>query len=184
VLPEVLRQIAGALQTDAIVASLAPKFTVAKLSALLGGFDRIARIIPNAPSIVGRGFNPVAFGPSLTADDRSLLKRLLDPLGASPEVAENLLEAYAVITAMGPTYLWPQLIELTGLAQSFGLSRAEAIAAVRQMVDGAAATLVDSGLPADEVLDLVPVRPLSEYDATFREAYRTKLTAIMEKIRP
>ena len=33
----------------------------------LGGFARIARSNPNAPSVVGAGMNPVVFGPALTA---------------------------------------------------------------------------------------------------------------------
>ena len=52
-----------------------------KLSGILGGFDRLVRVIPNAPSIVGAGFNPVAFSPSLPEADREAIKQLLRPLG-------------------------------------------------------------------------------------------------------
>ena len=158
VLPAVLGQIAGALRNDAIVVSLAPKFTIAKLRAARrfrpNCEDHSQCSLDRRPRVQSYRLRTVAHcGRPIT------VKRLLGPLGAAPEVAENLLEAYAVITAMGPTYFWPQLVELTDLAETFGLSRGEATAAVRQMVDGATATLTDSGLPADEVLDLVPVRP-------------------------
>jgi len=184
ILAESSGPIAGALRKDAIVVSLAPKITIAKLSGMLNGFDRIARIIPNAPSLMNHGFNPVAFGPSLSAEDRSVLERLFEPLGDMPSVNENTLEAYAVISAMGPTYLWPQFVELISLAESFGLGPNESRFAVGQMVEGAIATLNDSGLSVEEVMNLVPVRPLADYEPVLREAYRTKLTAIMDKIRP
>jgi pyrroline-5-carboxylate reductase len=183
-LPEVVAAIRTHVRPEAVVVSLAPKFTIAKLAELLGGFQRIARTIPNAPSLLGQGFNPVAYAPALPAGERTLLQQLFAPLGANPEVAEKTLEAYAVISAMGPTYLWPQLIELCHLGQEFGLSPADALTAVDRMTSGAAATLADGGLTEEEVMNLVPVKPLGDAEAMFRDAYRTKLPAILEKIRP
>ena len=183
-LPETLAQIAPALESESIVVSLAPKLTMSRITGLLGGFDRIARVIPNAPSVVGRGFNPVAFGPSISAEDRSRLQQLFAPLGEMPCVEENTLEAYAVVAAMGPTYIWPQLVELISIAESFGIEHSEAMSAVRSMVDGATATLAESGLTAEEVLNLVPVRPMADFEPALRDAYRTKLAGIMARIRP
>jgi pyrroline-5-carboxylate reductase len=184
VLAEAAGRAAGALQQRAILVSLAPKFTMAKLAALLGGFNRIARCNPNAPSVVGAGFNPIAYGPALTAADRSTVAALLAPLGDSPEVTEEKIEAFAVFTAMGPTYLWFQMQALRELAVSFGLTEAEANAGLKRMVCGAARTLVDSGLPPAEVMDLVPVKPLAEMEPQVLEFYRTRIPALFEKIRP
>ncbi len=176
--------IKGAIAREAIVVSLAPKFTVAKLSGLLGGCDRIARVIPNAPSIMGLGFNPVAFGSALTATDRAQINALLAALGDCPEVAEQKLEAYAVLSAMGPTYLWFQLQALREVASSFGLSDAEIAPAMKRMVCGSARTLLESGLTPAEVMDLIPVKPLAEMEPQVTEMYRTRLPALYQKIKP
>ncbi len=176
-------ELAAVLRPDAIAVSLAPKVTVARLSSLLGGFERLARLIPNAPSIVGAGFNPVAFGPGLDASGRDALLALLGPLGHTPVVDEASLEAYAVTSAMGPTYLWFQLYELRELARSFGLSEEASAVAVEQMAAGALATMA-SELSQAEVMDLVPVRPLADAEPAVLEAYRTRLTAVMDRIRP
>ena len=125
VMTEVAQGIKGCLKPGTLVVSLAPKFTIAKLAGLLGGFGRVARVIPNAPSVVNFGFNPVAFGPALTTADKTEITDLLSPLGECPEVAEAKLEAYALLTAMGPTYLWFQLQALRDVASSFGLTDAE-----------------------------------------------------------
>lgn len=85
---------------------------------------------------------------------------------------------------MGPTYFWPQMFELQTLAEEFGLSREEAADGLRAMVVGALATMYDSGLSPEDVQDLIPVKPLSESEDMIRQTYRTKLTALMEKIRP
>ena len=175
---------AGALKPTAILVSLAPKFTLAKLSGLLGGFVRLARSNPNAPSVVGAGINPIVFGPALTAGDRAVITGLFAPLGESPEVTEEKIEAYAVFTAMGPTYLWFQMQALRELAVSFGLTTTEADAGLKRMVCGAARTLVDSALSPTEVMDLVPVKPLAEMEPQVLELYRTRLPALFQKIKP
>jgi pyrroline-5-carboxylate reductase len=118
------------------------------------------------------------------AADRTTLKVLLAPLGESPEVAEEKIEAYAVFTAMGPTYLWFQMQALRKLAVSFGLTAAEAAAGLKCMVTGAVGTLVDSGLAPADVMDLVPVKPLAEMEPQVLELYRTRLPALFQKIKP
>jgi pyrroline-5-carboxylate reductase len=59
--PGALAEIKDALPPAGILVSLAPKWTMARTGAALGGFGRLARVIPNAPSIVNKGFNPVSF---------------------------------------------------------------------------------------------------------------------------
>jgi pyrroline-5-carboxylate reductase len=180
----VLADVKARLKPDAILVSLAPKWTIEKLAGLLNGFTRIARMIPNAPSFVGRGYNPIAYGPSLTGQDRHDLAELFGGLGESPEVEERKLESYAILTAMGPTYLWPQLYELLSLARSFGLTGTEATAGLAAMLTGAVAAMNDAGLSPEEVQDLIPVRPLADLQPAILEGYRTRLTAVAEKIRP
>ena len=184
VMAEVASGIKGAVKAGALVVSLAPKFTISKLTELLGGFARLARVIPNAPSVVDFGFNPVAFGPALTAADKAELTGLLAPLGECPEVAEAKLEGYALLTGMGPTYLWFQLQALREVAAGFGLSDAEVVPAMKRMVCGAARTLLESGLTPAEVMDLIPVKPLAEMEAQVTEMYRTRLPGIYQKIKP
>ena len=184
VMGEVASSLRGLLKSESIAVSLAPKFTIAKLTEFLGGFSRIARVIPNAPSVINAGFNPIAFSSGLSADDRTAVIDLLKPLGECPEVAEEKLEGYALLSAMGPTYFWFQLQALRELGGSFGLSEADTTQALKRMVCGSARTLLESGLSPAEVMDLIPVKPLAEMEATVSEAYRTKLPALYQKIKP
>jgi pyrroline-5-carboxylate reductase len=180
----VVGAIRPSLRTDSILVSLAPKFTIARLSQLLGGFNRIVRVIPNAPTIVGAGFNPIAFSTALSEAERQSILDLWTPLGSCPQVPEEKLEAYAVLTAMGPTYFWYQFYELCNLAQSFGLTAQEAHAGLEKMIDGAVQTMLRSGLNAEEVKDLIPVKPMGESEASMIEMYRTRLAGVMQKIKP
>jgi pyrroline-5-carboxylate reductase len=181
-LVDALPRIAPALPPEAVFCSLAPKVKLAALRAGLAGFSRLARQNPNAASIVGEGYNPVAFDPGLPAAARADLLAFLAPLGQTPEVDEGTLEAYAVISAMGPTYLWFQMQRLRELAREFGLDAGAADGAVEAMVRGATATLLHGGLTSQEVMDLVPVRPLAEDEPAIRAALENRLRAMYTKL--
>lgn len=179
----ILESIKDVLKSDIILISLAPKWTIAKLSASLGGFNRIVRMIPNAPSIIGEGYNPVAFSSSINEDIKKDIRRLFKILGDCPEVEETKLEAYAILTAMGPTYLWFQLQKLRELGASFGLTAKETDKALYEMVKGAAKTLFKGGMSYGDVVNLVPVKPLAEDEASILQEYETKLKGLYEKLK-
>jgi pyrroline-5-carboxylate reductase len=184
VMAEVAAGVKGSLKAGAVVVSLAPKFTIAKLKGLLGGFARVARVIPNAPSVVNFGFNPLCFAEELAPAERASILEVLGPLGECPEVAEEKLEAYALLTGMGPTYLWFQLQALREVVAGFGLTDAEIAPAMKRMVCGGARTLLESGLTPAEVMDLIPVKPLAELEPQVGEMYRSRLPAVYQKIKP
>ncbi|WCJ59386.1 NAD(P)-binding domain-containing protein [Fontisphaera persica] len=184
VMVEVLNGIRAALRPEAVVVSLAPKFTLGRLRELLGGFGRLARVIPNAPSLMGLGYNPMVFAAELGAAERAEIAAWLEPLGEHPEVAEEKLEAYALLSAMGPTYFWFQWQALREVALGLGLTEGEIVPAMKRMVCGGARTLLESGLSPAEVMDLIPVKPLAEMEAQVTELYRTRLPALHQKIKP
>lgn len=183
VLADAVEGIKESIKPGAVLVSLAPKFSIEKLSRMLGGFDRIVRMIPNAPSIIGQGFNPVAYSGTLDVSEKEGLATAFSGLGKCPEVEEAKLEAYAIITAMGPTYLWFQLEELRRLAESFGLARREAEGGISEMVEGTLHTMFESDMAAEEVMDLIPVKPIGEEEAAIREIYRSKLEPLYNKLK-
>lgn len=183
VMKDGLQAVTAALKPNAILVSLVPKFSMAALSNLLGGFQRIVRMIPNAPSIVNRGYNPTVFSPAISAAEKAELSDMFALLGAFPEVLEATLEAYVITTAIGPTYFWPQMNTLRELAVSFGLSEQAAKEGVRQMMEGALATMFDTDLTFEEVMNLVPAKPLADDQAMIKNLYQTKLTELYQKLK-
>jgi pyrroline-5-carboxylate reductase len=156
--------------------------SIARLGEVFGGMGKIMRMTPNAPSIVNAGFNPIAFSREFTETEREDVIKMLSVFGKCPVVAEEKLESYAILTAMGPTYLWFQLYELERLGREFGLSAREVEDGISSMAIGAVKTMRDSGLSAEEVMDLVPIRPIGEGEEKIKELYRTSLTALHERL--
>ncbi len=182
VMEEVLNQIKGALKEKAIVISLAPKYRISQLSELLGGFSRIARMIPNAPSIINRGFNPVHI-PEQLSKERENIVSLLRHLGDVVEVEEKKLEAFVIASAALPTYFWFQLMEVEKIAQQLGLSKDEAHEAVYKATSGALELLYTSGMDRDYVLDLIPLKPLRHQEEQIKDILRERLLRTYQKIR-
>ena len=178
-----LGEIRDSLPPDGVLVSLAPKWTAGKIGEALGGFARLVRAIPNAPSIVNKGYNPLWLSGALAASDRARVQALFAPLGACPEVPEDTLEAYAIVAAMGPTYLWYQLYQLIDLGCDFGLSREASASAVAAMVGGATGTMMETGMTPESVMDLIPVKPLAPIEQGVREAYRQTLGELHTKLK-
>ena len=115
--------------------------------------------------------------------DREYLVSVLQILGKTQVVEESKIEAYAIISAMGPTYFWFQIEQLKLLGISYGMDNKEAEETITGMINGAANTLFKSKLTPEEVMDLVAVKPLGEYEETITKFYIEKLNAIYNKIK-
>jgi pyrroline-5-carboxylate reductase len=58
------------------------------------------------------------------------------------------------------------------------------IYAVHQTLLAAINLLYNSELKAEEVIDLIPVKPIGEHESMISEIYRSKLIGLFEKIKP
>jgi pyrroline-5-carboxylate reductase len=178
---ETLEKIAGTVTNEAMVISLAPKITMAKIASKLST-PNLARMIPNATSYINQGFNPVSFAESFKERNETI--DLLKVLGTTFEVAEQKLEAYAILSAMLPTYFWFQWKELTNLGDPMGLTKEESTVAIQQTLHAAMNLYFESGLSPEQVMDLIPVKPIGESQPQITEIYQTKLLGLFEKIKP
>jgi pyrroline-5-carboxylate reductase len=151
---------------------------------LLGGFNRIIRLLPLASSIIGKGYNPVVFSKSIDNDSKEFLSDIFNIFGHTMEVDEPKIEAYALIVAMGPTYLWFQYYKLIELAKSFGMDEPEATNAVKNMLKATSDTMFESGLDKVSVVDLIPVKPIGDHESEILKIYDDKLNGLFQKIKP
>jgi pyrroline-5-carboxylate reductase len=178
-----IEEIKNAIKPESVIISLAPKISMAKIKEVLNGFERIIRMNPNSPSIIGKGFNPVVYSNSILEMEKKELKILFEIFGESPEVEEPLLETYAVITAMGPTYLQFQFNKLAELALTFGIPETEVKDTLVKMVDGAVSLWANPDYNFEDVYNMVPVKPMVEDEETIKNIYSTKLNAIYNKLK-
>jgi len=178
---ESLQSIKDYVSKSSVVISLAPKITIGKISATLEN-QNIVRLIPNATSVINQGYNPVTFAPDV--ENKKEIMDLLLILGKTFETEESKLEAYAITSAMLPTYFWFQWYQMVEIAEQIGLTHAEATETVQETLLASLEVMFKSGLKPAEVYDLIPVKPIGENEGQIKEILQSKLVGLFEKIKP
>lgn len=179
---DTIGKIKETLSPETVVISLAPKIAIEKMAPALPT-SRIMRMIPNATSYISKGYNPVAFHPSFSAQEKKILMKLLKNAGKTMEVDESKLEGYAIVSAMLPTYFWFQWKKMEEIAVKTGFSEEEAKKVIRKTLNRSLKLYYNSGLSPEEVMDLVPVKPIGEHEAEIEHMLETKLMGLYEKIK-
>ena len=182
VIMEMLDKIKPFVSEETTLMSLAPKITMGKISAKLQKVTRIVRLIPNATSIINEGYNPVCFSSGIEAGNKQSLLQMLEALGKTFEVPESKLEAYAIISAMAPTYFWFQWKKLCDIGEKIGLDKEASAQAVSATMNAALNTMFTSGLSWKEVSDLIPVKPIGDYEDEIMNMFEQKLVGLYNKI--
>ena len=183
VVMETLENIKNSVNENSTILSLAPKITIEKISAALS-VRKIIRMIPNATSCINQGYNHVAFHVSIMADEKELFMDTFSVLGMTFETEEAKLEGYAIVSAMLPTYFWFQWKAMEDIALRTGLTETEAEETVKSTLQKSIALLYESGLNPEEVIDLIPVKPIVEHEEEIKTIYESKLLGLYEKIKP
>jgi pyrroline-5-carboxylate reductase len=149
--PDLLREIAGALEPGTIVVSVAAGVTVATFESLLPESVSVLRSMPNTPSIVGRGLTGLSAGTRSSDADVALVRSVFETVGAVLEVPESKLDALSTISGSGPAYVFYLVEEFTRTAIGKGFTPEEADLLVSQTFLGSAELLVSSDKTAEEL---------------------------------
>jgi len=182
-LKEFLESRTGNNKNNSIIISLAPKITIEKISGKMET-DNVARLIPNATSYINEGYNPITFSQKFDEKAKSLALNLLENLGHTFEVAEPKLEAYAILSAMLPTYFWFQWNQLEEIGTQVGLTEEESRNSIKSALIAAVNLFFESGLTFQQADNLIPSKPISENNQQIKEIYQTKLIELFNKIKP
>lgn len=183
VIMETLEKIKSSVTLSTQVVSFAPKISIEKIASVLATRN-IARMIPNATSYINEGYNPVAFSADYSSSEKQSLLEMLKTMGKTFEVEEAKLEAYAIVSAMLPTYFWFQWREMQNLGLQMGLNESETKETVQQTLLAAIDLFYNSELNYKEVVDLIPVKPIGEHENQISGIYQGKLMGLFQKIKP
>jgi pyrroline-5-carboxylate reductase len=183
VIMETLEKIKTTVSAKTQVVSFAPKINIDRITSKLAT-KNVARMIPNATSYANEGYNPLSFAPEFSSEEKQSLLELLTTLGNTFVAEEPKLEAYAMVSAMLPTYFWFQWKELEKLGVQMGLDEAESKETIQHTLLAAIDLFYNSGLSSSEVIDLIPVKPIGEHETQITEIYQAKLMGLFQKIKP
>lgn len=183
VMMETLENIKDAVTAETVIISLSPKIPVVKMEELLP-VKRIARMIPNATSYINKGYNPVTFNSAFTREEKKVFMKMLKKAGKTIDVEEHMLEGYAIVSAMLPTYFWFQWKKMEEIAMKTGFSEADAKKVIGDTLKRSLKLYYKSELSPEEVIDLIPVKPIGDHETEIEQMLETKLLGLYDKIKP
>ncbi|WP_353828512.1 pyrroline-5-carboxylate reductase [Agromyces sp. SYSU T0242] len=142
--PDLLDEIADALEPGTVVVSVAAGVTVATFEAHLPEHVSVVRTMPNTPAVVGRAVTGVSPGSRSGDDDLALVVALFETVGEVLVVPESQLDALSTISGSGPAYVFLLIEELERAAIAKGFTPEQAATMVQGTFRGASELLASS----------------------------------------
>ena len=134
----------GSAWRGRLVMSVAAGISLAKLTPWFGG-DRLIRVMPNTPCLVGQGASAYCCAPGVTPEDRALAQSMLSAVGWAGEVDEKLMDAVTGLSGSGPAYVCVAIEALADGGVLAGLPRDLALTLATQTVLGTAMMVAQTG---------------------------------------
>ena len=155
--PNVVRQVLGdgdACFDDRLIVSIAAGVSLQSLCGWVG-HDRVIRVMPNTPSLVGCGASAYCVGDSVTEADRQRVDEALASVGVAVQVSESQMDAVTGLSGSGPAYVFVLIEALADGGVAAGLPRPLAMQLAAATVGGAAQMVMQTGRHPGELKDAV-----------------------------
>ncbi len=130
---------------ERLIISIAAGIQIKTIETATQERHRVVRVMPNTPSLVGKGAAGYALGSKATAEDATTTQALLDSVGYACQVEETQLDAVTAISGSGPAYIFLMIESLVAAGIEQGLSPEIAHQLAVQTVGGAAKLVEETG---------------------------------------
>ncbi len=146
--PQQLREVCGGLASrldGALVLSIAAGVGVSALSRWLDGHERIVRIMPNTPAMIGKGVAGLYAPRGVDEQDRDAAQRIMAAAGSTVWLDEESgIDDITAISGSGPAYFFLFMQLIAEEAERMGFSDEQARLLVQQTALGSAQMVVDN----------------------------------------
>jgi len=144
-LESLLAEINGKISDETLVISFVAGKRIDTILKGLGGKNPVVRVMPNTPTLVGKGAAGYSFGSGLSEAQKIFVIDLLNASGIAVEVIEELQDAVTATSGSGPAYIFAFVESMINGAKALGLSEEVATKLTVQTLIGAAELLQSSG---------------------------------------
>jgi pyrroline-5-carboxylate reductase len=145
VIGEVLQEISGELNPDALVISVAASVPTSYIEQRLGAKAAVVRVMPNTCSTVNCGMAGICRGASATEQHVEMARTMFDAVGRTVVVDEKNMDAVTGLSASGPAFAYIILESLAEAGVKVGLARDVATLLAAQTMKGAASVVLETG---------------------------------------
>jgi pyrroline-5-carboxylate reductase len=154
VLPAVVEEIAPCVTPNHLFISIAPGITLQWMSKHLGT-ERIVRVMPNTPILVGAGAAAFCCGKDVEKTEVAFVERAMAVDGICVQVREELMDAVTGLSGSGPAFVYMVIEAMSDAGVKMGLGREVAVRLAAQTVLGAAKMVLQTGKHPGQLRDMV-----------------------------
>ncbi|MBR6074430.1 MAG: pyrroline-5-carboxylate reductase, partial [Victivallales bacterium] len=142
------------LREGTLVISICAGIPLAKLSSWFHT-EKIIRVMPNTPLMVGKGASCFALGAQADAACAKIAETILGSLGIARQVTEDQLDAVTALSGSGPAYFFEMVKAMADAGVHAGLSPELSLELTVQTLAGSAEMLCRKLGTPDELRDAV-----------------------------
>ncbi|MFO1366919.1 MAG: pyrroline-5-carboxylate reductase [Acinetobacter parvus] len=151
VLATVLQPLKGLL-SDKLVISIIAGAEIQTISDLIGGSQRIVRVMPNTPALVQTGAHGIYASEAVGKQDRELTSQILAATGLTIWLDnEAQIDAVTAVSGSGPAYFFYLMESMIRAGKNLGLDEKVATALTLQTALGAAQMAITSSNSPSEL---------------------------------
>jgi len=144
ILLEVLPQVAKVIKKEQLVVSIAAGITIGALVDCLGETQKILRVMPNTPALVGEAMSAVAANAVVTSEEIAQVLAIFRSFGKAEVVPEKMMDCVTGLSGSGPAFVYLFIEALADGAVFEGMSREMAYEFAAQTVLGAAKMVIET----------------------------------------
>lgn len=179
---EVLESIKGVISDHTLIVSIAAGISTDFIRTHLGRpAQRVVRVMPNTPLMVGQGMSAMAPASGVGPEDVAAVRQIFEVAGKVVLVEEDMIDAVTAVSGSGPAYYFLLTEHLAKAAMELGFDGDTAQLLARQTALGSSLMLTQSPDSPEELRRKVTspggttqaaVEHMEKHDlpATFRKA--------------
>ena len=108
---------------DALFISVAAGIDLATMEGKLGADRKIVRVMPNTLNKTGNGFSAATPNANVTEDDKAVVTEILNLLGQSMYIAEDMFNEFSAFSCTGPIWFYQMAESLIDAGVYNGFNR-------------------------------------------------------------
>jgi pyrroline-5-carboxylate reductase len=160
--PDILKTMDSSLHADQVIISMAAAVPLSYMRKMVSKPVSIVRVLPNPPSLLGKGMNPVSFEPAEKAEVKEFIKALLAVLGDTIEVDDSLMAWSVALTGAALRTIFPVMDGMVRAGMEAGLSPEESRRVAARIFHGVSALALETDLSMEQIHNLTPMQTLDE----------------------
>ncbi len=168
-----LKQLSPCLRPGNIVVSFAAAVPLQKLEALVTEGVHMVRVMPNMPSQVGQGMNPVCFSEKVPPEASEIVMQLLELLGETVEIRDEQMNWCVGLSGAAMRSLLPVIEGMIRAGIDAGISAKKARKIAAQVMLGTAELVKEmEDMSLADIKALTPMETVDEKEVAriFQEA--------------